>query len=422
VYVPRTARGSPLCNYPPITIYVLRGVAAAYDLVSPPPQLLGRTVAQAIARGEQTPAVRRALVLYKLPAVLADVALGAMLFLFLAGRFAWRPAAAVAACYVLIPAVIHNSAMWGQVDALPTLLVVASLEMARRRRLVWMTVLATLAVLTKAQTAAMAPLWLAVSVAWCLCSCGTGFQPVPQRASPAETPRSTEASRVVARRCLILIGTTAAVLLVVLFPFRHVLDAVWCAYIGATSFYPFTHLNGFSAWFLGAPMLWPHLHAVRLTEWYLSDAAGGPLGMSLRHWGMFGVVSVWGLVLTMLWRRRCDDRSIRWAARVLPLAFFVLSTQMHERYLFQALAIWAWSFVPTRRCWVGWVILAAAASINAFWAWPGPAGAAWVPAVDRLLHRTWLGLSPGVWCSAALIGLLALCLIGWFDGLFKRPG
>ena len=35
-------------------------------------------------------------------------------------------------------------------------------------------------------------------------------------------------------------------------------DGVREAYVGAPDFYPFTHINGFSAWFLAHPLIEPH--------------------------------------------------------------------------------------------------------------------------------------------------------------------
>lgn len=429
VYAQRTSEGRPVCNYPPIGVYLLKGLGEVYELLSPSEEGLDPSLVQAVVGGESTPATRRAVTLYKLPAVLADALLGALLFLFLAARYPLRSAALVAGCYVLMPAVIYNSAVWGQVDALPTLLVIVSLELARRGRTGWMVAVATLAILTKAQAAAMAPLWLGVAVYWTLRPTGqtvlrTAASGRDSRASRKRAARAAVQGRPglrrMAGRWVMLLAIVALVAIVVLIPFRRELHGVWQAYAGATSFYPFTHLNGFSAWFLSAPLREPHLGSVPLADWYVLDSTSVFLGLSSRSWGMIGVLAVWGLVLEMLWRRRCDDRALCWAARTLPLAFFVLSTQMHERYLFQALAIWAWSFLPCRRWWLCWLVVCGAAAVNIFWAWPGPGEGAWGTGVAQMLHRTWLWLTPGVWCGGALIIVLALSTIGWIDGLSWR--
>jgi len=410
VYDPRPdASGKRWCNYPPVTIYILRGLAEINDSLSPEGQSLNASIVYEILSEETSAATRRIAAVYKAPAILADVLMGALLFIFLAQRHPPRRVAPVALVYVLMPAVIHNSTLWGQVDAIPTLLIVISLECARRGRVLWMIAVATLAILTKAQAVMMTPLWLAVAGRFAL------VQEEEPRTSVRTATRTQRGFRITiphrVSRSLAMLAIAAAIILIVLLPFHTALDGVWEAYTGAASYYPFTHLNGFSAWFLGAPMVEPHLDATPLSAWYASDASPILLGLTPRTWGLAGLMVVWICVGVVLWRRRCADAVLSQVARLLPLAFFVFSTQMHERYLFPAIAIWAWSYQGSRRWWLSWIAIAACATINVFWAWPGPADATWIATVERLMHHTWLGLAPGIWCSMCLISLFALtCL------------
>jgi len=378
--------GKRWCNYPPAYLYVLRVWADIYNWLAPAGVTLDTTVWEAVLRGHDSAATRLAVALYKVPAVVADALLGALLVVWVGRRVDRRWAAVVGLVYVCTPAVIHNSTVWGQVDAIPTLLVVGSLEMARRRRVPLMLALAVLAVLTKAQAGVMLPVWLVVALRWT----GSDW-----------------------RRWASAAGTALAVSFVVLLPFRDALAGVWDAYAGAATYYPFMHLNGFSAWFLANPMTTPHLDSVH--TWYLRDDVPNLLGITARGWGMTGVLGVWVCATVVLWRRRADERSLFWAARLLPPAFFVLSTQMHERYLFPAIAVWAWSFVHTRRWWACWILLCACASVNVLWAWAGPDDAVWATWCGQTLHQRWLGLLPGVWCSLILIGVLVAALVKGID-------
>jgi hypothetical protein len=311
----------------------------------------------------------------------------------LASRTSQPWATLVAAMYVLMPAVIHNSAIWGQIDALPTLLVVVSLEMARRRQAVWMTAFAALAILVKPQALMMSPLWLAVLL------CGSGAN---------------------ARRLLEAVAIGAAIIVAAMLPVRGGLPGVWASYAGAAKYYPFTHLNGFSAWFLGDPLLEPHLGEPfagaatpqdALSNWYARDDVPIALGITPRACGLLAVAAVGFCVFIVLRQRRCDERSLKWAARLLPLAFFILPTQMHERYLFPAIALWAWSACRSWRWLASWLLIGLCASINAFWVWSGPPTADWAAWCTQLLHHPWLTLAPGIWCSVALCCLLALTLL-----------
>ncbi len=396
VYAPgRDGKGPRLCNYPPAYLYVLRGLAEVYDRLAPEGVRLDEAVWRGVFFREDSASTRLAVWLYKVPAIAADALLGVLLVLWLGGRVNRRWAAAVGAIYVCVPAVIHNSAIWGQMDAIPTLLVVASLEMARRRRVRWMSVLALVAVLTKAQAGVMMPVWVVVALQWA----GRDW-----------------------RRWLSLAGTVLVTLLVVLLPFRGAGGGIWDAYRGAAGYYPFTHLNGFSAWFLGNPLVTPHLED-NLSAWYLKDNVPTLVGMAPRVWGLAAFLGVWIYSMVVLWRRRADDRSLFWTARLLTLAFFVLSTQMHERYLFPAIGLWAWSFVGSRRWWACWILLGLCASINVLWVWAGPVEeSAWAVWWGQALHRSWLGLVPGIWCSLAMIWVLASVLLGWLDGVGLLPG
>jgi hypothetical protein len=349
------------------------------------------------AGGERTSATRWAAAIYKLPAVLADAAIVFLLVLLLAPRIGRTASVVVAAVYAALPAVVYNSAVWGQVDAILALLLVLSLEAARRGRIRWMLAAGTLAMLTKAQAVMLAPVWLAATVCWAV----------------QDWRRWAEA-----------IGIVAIVVIVVLAPFIGALDGVWESYAGASGYYPFTHLNGFSAWFLGDALDRPHLEG-NIAAWYARDDAPAFLGITPRTWGLVGAGCVGAFVLVVLWRRRCDETALAWAARVLPLAFFVLSTQMHERYLFPAIAIWAWAAWRSRRWWVGWLLLGVCGSVNILWAWPGPSDAVWVSQARHLLYSHWLGLPCGVWCGAILLLIFAAALAGWFDDGFtfrRRPG
>ena len=392
VYSPRPdGSGKYWCNYPPGYVYVLRGLAGLYGTVSG--QELGESVIRGFIAQDDSRTTRLAAAIYKLPAVAADAVLGVLLFLVLAHRAGTTWAALIAAIYVLMPVVVHNSAVWGQIDAIPALLVVASLEMARRRHMVWMIAFASLAILVKPQVMMMSPVWLAVLL----------------RGAGAGAPRR-----------LLAVAIGVAIVIVALLPVRGGLPGVWASYAGAAKYYPYTHLNGFSAWFLGDPLLEPHLGEPftsaaapqePLSRWYAKDDVPNALGITPRACGLLSITAVGFGVFIILCLRRCDERSLEWAARLLPLAFFILPTQMHERYLFPAIALWAWSACRSWRWLACWLLVGLSASINALWVWPGPPSTGWTAWCTQLLHRPWLTFAPGVWCSLSLCCLLVLTLL-----------
>lgn len=322
--------------------------------------------------------------LHKIPASIADSILATLLFLLLSTRLSRLLSAMIAGLYAVSPAVLMDSCIWGQVDSIHTLLLVLSVEAARRRSVAWMALWATMAMLFKAQSIILLPLWIAVG--WiCL------------QVRPREAVKT--------------IAAVVVPVVVLLVPFIGSLGGVWNAYAGAATTYPFIHLNGFSAWFFSAPMTEPHL-GERLAHWYARDDSTWAFGLSARTWGMIGVLLLWTRVTISLLRCRADDRSLRWAVRILPLGFFLLSTQMHERYLFPAIALWAWSSTATVRWWAAWIVLSLCAAANMIWVWAGP-----FTSIQSVLRGNALGWPSGITCAVVLC--IVAC-IAWFDAVERR--
>lgn len=377
-----------LSNYPPVQIYLCRMLTNLYAVVVGRP--LDLEIITDIMRRAMTPEAVAAYVLFKWPAVIADIAIALALYFCLRSRLGANLAGAAGLVYAVLPSVWHNSAVWGAVDALPVLLLILSMQSALARRFEWMWGCAMIAMLTKPQACIFLPLWIIV----CL-------RPGPMSARTSATTAS------------ILL----AILAVAILPFHGAIGGIVEAYTGAPGFYPLTHLNGFSAWFLGRPMIESHLDG-NLLEHYARDDLPFVLGLSARQLGIAAFAGVLAFVCTTVWRRRANDASLFWAVRVIPLAFFVLSTQMHERYIYPAVALWAWSISPTLRDWIAWIALGFCAAVNVFWVWPAP----FEDAIGPLLHRAWLGIPPGVWCATAVLGITLWTALGlkrdepWAEG------
>lgn len=373
-------------NYPPAYHYVLRVLADVFH------EWTGRDLDWQVRSdayyGRGTEDARAAALIYKLPAVLADAVLGALLVVWLGRRVRARTAFIVGGAYVLLPAVIHNSSVWGQVDAISTLFAVASLEAARRRKLPAMWAFATIAALTKAQVLVFTPIWILITVS---------------------------GSRVQWKRGLLCLGVAVAISAIVVLPFRGELHGVKSAYTRAADFYPYVHLNGFSAWFLSNPIDRPNLSD--LDRVYARDDLPFAFGVTPKTFGLVGLGIVAVLVILSMRRHGCDEASLFWAARTLPLAFFVFSTQMHERYAFPVLAVGAWAFLASRRWWVWWGILVVCVTANVLWSWAGPGDGAIVSGIERVLWSKWLGVKPGILFSLAFITTLGAALSGWIDNL-----
>jgi Gpi18-like mannosyltransferase len=251
----------------------------------------------------------------KLPAILADLGVGALLYAVVRRFASERVALGAAALYLLNPAVIYISALWGQVDSISggfALFAVYALlrsgdEHARSRSETLWIVVAWLAfaysLLIKPQAAVLLPLLVAFAFV------------NPQRRG--------------ARLAATAIGIGAAVLLALLLsepfhPSNPIAAFVWLfeRYAYGSTVYPYNSVNAFNLW------------GIRGTLW-VSDTQP-ILGLPQYFWGVALVIAALALIV---WRYVQDRtaQSLLEGCAIATLAFFALATRMHERYSFDGL-------------------------------------------------------------------------------------
>jgi Gpi18-like mannosyltransferase len=263
--------------------------------------------------------------LLKLPAILADLGLA-----WVAGTFAVRIAPAslkerlpvralVAAAVLFNPAVIALSAVWGQVDAVPALLVLSSLLLLftgppSMRREIGAFLLFAVAIAMKPQSGFVLPVMLYALYRRHLHRC----------------PRSErlQGALKVAAPCVLALDLWS----VSGIPFGLGPVELVRFYSHSASVHPVTSANAFNVW--GALGFWRN------------DATGDTVvtvaGVSALHVGMLAFAVGVGLTLWGLHRgieRGADEaRALTVAAAVVSLLAYALLTRMHERYMFLSLA------------------------------------------------------------------------------------
>jgi Gpi18-like mannosyltransferase len=281
--------GTMLPNYPPFSMLIFGSVGHLYRFtVSPNMDRFAEAFHTVI----------------KLPGITADLLTCVVLFFFIAGLRTRRQGLIAAWIYALHPAVFYDSAVWGQVDSVYTLLILASLLAASRKFWIFCGVFAALAVLTKLQSAILAPAMLAFLF--------TGW-----------------------RQALRIVLGGLATALVVLLPFviGGSFDAIWNVYTNSVGYY--------SSLSYGAYNLWQGL---------MGGSAGQPdtdalFGiMSYRHWGLLFFGGTAALFLALRWKQMTKLRAQypllpTLFTALMAYAFFVFNTQMHERYLFPLMAL-----------------------------------------------------------------------------------
>jgi Gpi18-like mannosyltransferase len=284
--------GNQLPSYPPLSIIMFWITGLIYKV------LWSRTFDTAI------PAFQIAI---KLPAILADIGISALLFAFFR-RHGTTMALVAAGIYALHPASIHVSAIWGQTDSVFTLALVAAV-FAQRQKHMWLAgSLSAAAILLKPQAAPAVIILIAAALT-------TGKR----------SALSFTASGVL---------TTVLVLL----PF----------FLGGTltnvlNVYAHTVGHYFTGMTHGAFNLWFSLYGTdagkndaQLLFGFLSYRTCGLLLFAL---ALIGIIYRLLPLLQEARKRTHDGTALMLACAMAAYSFFMLCTQMHERYLFAYIAL-----------------------------------------------------------------------------------
>lgn len=270
----------------------------------------------------------------------ADLVIAVLLFFETLRRIGHRSAVAAAALYLLNPAVIYNSAYWGQVDSIYTAFVLAALIAVGRRGFGVAGALVAAALGAKFQTIALVPLVI------------------------------FEAYRLGGWRGLgrWFVGGALA-FTVILTPFGTqgvMFEALRRSYVNVVGQYHELSKSAFNIWFFTDD---PKSSDTNPPAALVRAAAGGALQVSedatfwLKwSWRKISLVlyaTVVAIILS-LYSLRPGGIARYAAAGLLAVAFFLFPTEMHERYAFPALAllvVWAVSSANNERLY--WLVTAA---------------------------------------------------------------
>ncbi len=264
------------------------------------------------------------LALIKLPGLLADLATVAIIYIWSRRWCQRRPAALIAALYTLSPPVWMNVAWWGQVDTLlmlPLLGMVMLLERASGR---WSWLCWSAAMLIKPQAIIFAPLLYMATLRL--------------HGSRGIMHGGAIAASLFALACVPLALAQQG-------------PGLLEAYVGSVGRFPRLTIGAYNLWYLVTG------GAGRADDVLLL----GPL--TYRMLGLLFMLTA-ALLVGIVMLRRADSATRALGAAVLALAFFLLPTQIHERYLFLTLPFLALCIAFDQRMVVPYSILVLTATIN----------------------------------------------------------
>lgn len=247
------------------------------------------------------------LLLYKLPAIAADLAAAAVIYRVAKGKLGEAAAVGLALLYAFNPAAILDSAAWGQVDAVFALVLTLAISGMADRKFGRASVWYAIAALIKPQTFIFMPILL---IALLL----------------------AKKWKNVAVSAYYGFGT----FIVLALPFywgNGGLKGVYELYKGTLSSYPYATLNAFNLYSLTGGNWKP------ITENWLF--------LRYEQWGLaFILIAVAAVIVLSLTRAKKDgeDRSF-YVATVLIAIVFIGVTKMHERYMFPVMLLSLFAYI-----------------------------------------------------------------------------
>jgi len=259
----------------------------------------------------------------KLVPIVADLGLALVIFLLARRLFGPRRSLVAAAMVLFNPGIVFTSAIWGQVDSIGDFLSLSCLLAITSGYPVLAGALAGLTLMTKPQ---YCPVLVVAAIAYLrsemLC--------LP----PAAGSTLSAWMRWTGRRVLLPIGFLLVTVEALALPFSM---SIWPSAMipwtpldrlaVSTTKFPFTSANAFNLW--AAPFfgLWR------------PDSAVGWLSISFQTWGWILLAAASAPALLATWRRPSSSTALIWSCFLVAMAFFVLPTRMHERYLFGAVPL-----------------------------------------------------------------------------------
>lgn len=295
--------GENFLDYPPLYLYFLAPLGIPVNLLF---KFMGGALSYC---------------LLKLPSILADM-VSAYILYRLADKYLDRKwAVYIGAFYLLNPTIWINSACWGQVDSLFTLLILFELYFIIEKRWAGAGIMFALMVLMKPHGIIFAP-----AIGLCLL-----FEIIKNKT---------------VKPLLVSVGAGVAAGIVVVLPFYIRMgfeNPKWLLelYMGTIGQYDYASMNAFNFYAMIGKNLAP--------------ASDMVLGLTFTQWGTVGIcfAIILSIVFMATATRKNMKPEIKKAAPlivslVVLVTVFTFAHKMHERYMFAAIAICLFIFILTK--------------------------------------------------------------------------
>ncbi len=243
--------------------------------------------------------------LIKLPAMLADIVLGWTVYRCARENLQKGSAVSLAALVVLSPVIVLVSSLWGQIDSLFTLAMIASLLFIYRRKFVSGALLFAVCLLIKPQVLLIAPVYLCAYF-------------------------GEKNLKMIGKSIL----TGLAAVFVAALPFTANFNFMWLIdkYAATLKSYPYATVNAYN------------FYALLGFNW--KDISSKFLALPITFWSYAVILAVTAGSMWFYFKSK-HQAKLFYTAYLIIAVMFTFGAKMHERYLFPALILLIFTYIFT---------------------------------------------------------------------------
>lgn len=276
------------------------------------------------------------IIMTKLPAILADMAIGWLVYRIASKKFKETGAAWIAGIFLITPAVFLDSAIWAQVDSVFTLCIVLMCYFVTEKKLIPAYFVFALGILIKPQSLIFTPVLL--------------FGIIEQIF--IESYRQ-DSRQVFFKKFWLNLGCGLLAILmigVLMLPFGF--QEALSQYTETLGSYPYASVNAYNFW----TMLGKNWAAQEETL----------LGVAYQTWGTISIIATVLFTAFIHFKSRDFKSKYYFSAALLVTSVFTLSVRMHERYIYPAIILLLLAFAvrPRRKLFWAYLLIATGSFFN----------------------------------------------------------
>lgn len=268
-------------------------------------------------------------VLTKLPAILCDMGMAWLIYRIARKHIRETGAAILSGIYLITPAILLDSAIWGQVDSVFTLCIVLMCYLITEKKLIPAYFLFAAGILIKPQSLIFTPVLL--------------FAIVEQIF--IQSFREDERSVFYKKFWKNLGCGILAILMIGLFMLPFGFEQALSQYTQTVGSYPYASVNAYNFWVMIGKNWVAQSHKL--------------FGVTYQVWGTLGIIA--SVIFTGIIHFRGKDFKSKYyfSAAMLLTGVFTLSVRMHERYLYPAVVMLLLCYVvrPRKKIFFGYAFM-----------------------------------------------------------------